>query len=237
MITLVYAYYENPSMLRFQLENWGSYYSRGFQIIIVDDGSPNTPAAPILRAYPIAIPVRCYRIEQNIPWNQDGARNLGMMQCETEWAHLLDMDLVLTPIEAAKALHFQQNEAKPREYYMPARVNAAGQAIPPHPNSYLFRRADFWHMGGYDEDFAGCYGSDGNFRKCARAEHREIQTAAWHLVMYGRDEINDASTRDFGRKESKYWRPNFPHLEAKRRASPYKASNHLRFNWREEIIR
>lgn len=234
MITLVYAYYENPGMLRFQLENWG-HYPEGFELIIVDDGSPNYPAAPIIRAYPIDMSVQCYRVVPNIPWNQDGARNLGMTHVRTTWAHLLDMDLVLSPLEAAKCLNFSREDAELGEYYMPARVNAAGHAIPPHPNSYLFRRADFWAMGGYDEDFAGCYGSDGNFRKCARAVLREVQTSAWALKMYGRSEINDASTRDFGRKESKFWRPNFPHLEAKRRSPPYKAKNHLRFQWRREL--
>lgn len=231
MITLVYAYYENPGMLRHQLENWGRFPKGSCRIIIVDDGSPRFPAAPILRQYPIDVSVACYRIEPNIPWNQDGARNLGMTHCDTEWAMLLDMDLVLEPKELNAASNFASVDSSPREYYMPARVNAARQPIPPHPNAYLFRRAEFWEMGGYDEDFAGCYGSDGNFRKCARAVLREVQTVAWRLVMYGRSEINDASTVDFGRKESKFWRPNFPHLEAKRRSPPYKATNHLRFNW------
>jgi hypothetical protein len=235
MISLVYAYYENPGMLKFQLEGWANYPD-GFQVIIVDDGSPRSPAIDVLRANPISIPVSCYRIDVNIPWNQDGARNLGMHQCETEWAHLLDMDCVLTPSEAAKCLHFAKNEAEWDSYYMPARRNSAGQAIPPHPNSYLFRHSEFWRMGGYDEDFAGCYGSDGNFRKCARAVLRETQTVAWSLVMYGRSEIPDASTTDFGRKESKFWRPNFPELEAKRRSPPYKATNPLRFPWHQEFL-
>lgn len=235
MITLVYAYYENPGMLRFQLEGWANYPA-GFHLIIVDDGSPRSPAAPILREHRISMPVSCYRIDENIPWNQDGARNLGMHQCETEWAHLLDMDCVLTPSEAAKALHFSQHDTQWDEYYMPMRVNARGEAIPPHPNCYLFRVEEFWRMGGYDEDFAGCYGSDGNFRKCMRAGLREVQTSAWALQMYGRSEIPDASTTDFGRKESKFWRPNFPELEAKRRSPPYKATNHLRFPWHEEAL-
>lgn len=238
MLTFVYAYYENPGMLVEHLREWNRYPPNTFKFIVVDDGSQRTPALSVIGTGPINPGLRLFRIAQNIPWNQDGARNLGMFQCETEWAWISDMDQFVPVNEAVKMERFAAIEALPGEYYMPMRRSAAdGSALHPHPNCYLFRRDDFWKMGGYDEDFAGCYGSDGNFRKCARAMLRESQTVAFTTVSFGRSEIPDASTVDFGRKDSPYWRPNFPHLEAKRRAPPYMARNHMRFDWAEVRLR
>ncbi len=69
-----------------------------------------------------------------------------------------------------------------------------------------------------------------------KAGLKEERTNDFLLTQYRRDEIPDASTNRYGRKESKYYRANFPHLEAKRRGPPYKAVNPIRFKWREEVV-
>ena len=58
MITIVMAYYNNPTMLEKHLREWEKY-PKGFQAIIVDDGSEE-PALPILQDCPI--PVQLYKI-------------------------------------------------------------------------------------------------------------------------------------------------------------------------------
>lgn len=238
MITIVMPYYENPRMLMKHLEMWENYpahEAEQFRAVIVDDGSPRNPADSILMGYRGRFPIRLFRIDVNIPWNQDGARNLGMKHTDTAWSILTDMDMVLEPHDARKAIDWAySHQSHFTSYFMPGRRTAQGEYKDPHPNTYMMRPGLFWECGGYDEDFAGCYGSDGNFRKCMRAHAAERMVPhAFTLTWYGRSDIPDASTVDFTRKEGEFWRPNFPKLEEKRRGPAYKATNHLRFPWHE----
>ena len=242
--TLLYAYYENPQMLREHLNIWAHYrYDARMQtkFIIVDDGSPRNPACPIVRKFRDDghddLDIRVLRIVPNIPWNQDGARNLGMRVAHTEWVYMTDMDHVVPVNQIEKLLNFANHEAKEGEYYMPAsQIKLDGTVLGEHPNSYLFSVRDYWMMGGYDETFAGWYGSDGNFRKNMRAGLKEVQTSAWHTVVYRKEDVFDACTHDFGRKDSPLYRANAPHLEVLRRSPAYKPKNHLRFDWFEETV-
>lgn len=243
MITLLYAYYENPSMLKEHLNIWAHYsYDAKVQtrFIIVDDGSPRNPAAPIVKAFRDKhddLAIRVARIVPNIPWNQDGARNLGMRLAHTDWVYMTDMDHVVPKAEVEKMLHFARHEAREGEYYMPiSQIKLDGTVLGEHPNSYLFSVRDFWMVGGYDETFSGWYASDGNFRKNMRGWLKEIKTSAWHTVVYRKEDIFDACTHDFGRKDSQYYRANNARLEELRRAPPYKPKNPLRFEWFEAAV-
>lgn len=241
MITLVYAYYDNADMLRRHLNEWKAY-GRALQcqlpVIIVDDGSPTTPAADVvLEAGDMGcMRVEVYRIETDIPWNQDGARNLGMFRCATAWALLMDMDHLLPRDQADKMLRFKKRSGV---YYMPNQHKVNGEDLQrPHPNGYLFSRSDFWTMGGYDEDFAGWYGSDGNFRKCAKgAGLIEQPTMDFHTIVFRREDINDANTHAYGRKDTKYWSEHNPDLAKKRRAPAYRASRPMRFVWHRVLTK
>lgn len=239
MLTIVMAYYENPRMLELQLHEWRKYRESEKQALcalIVDDGSPRNPAAAVAynHASIVGFPIRVLRINENKPWNQDGARNLAMKNVLTDWALMTDMDHMLSRDQVSKALDYSSHRARRGEYYMPHRVDFDGTGTHPHANSFLFNVSDFWMMGGYDEDFAGCYGSDGNFRKCARAVLKETVTSSFRLTRWSGDAIPDANTRDWGRKESPYHRSNFPKLEAKSRGPAYKAEAPIRFTWQQE---
>jgi hypothetical protein len=120
---------------------------------------------------------------------------------------------------------------------MPNQLLANGESLNrPHPNSYLMRRADFWHMGGYDEDFRGWYGTDGNFRRCAQAAGlTETHTQAFNTVVYRASDINDANTKDWGRKGSQYHVANNPELMKIRNGPPYRASKPIRFPYERQI--
>lgn len=238
MITIVMAYYENAKMLRLQMHEWRMYTPSEKQAlcaIIVDDGSPRNPAVEVANMYAASVgfPIRVLRIKENKPWNQDGARNLAMKNTLTDWALMTDMDHMLARDQIGKLLDFSSHVAKRGEYYMPHRVDFDGKANHPHANSYLFNVWDFWKMGGYDEDFAGCYGSDGNFRKCARNVLQEKVTTTFKLTRWSGDAISDANTKDWGRKDSVYHRSQFPKLEAKAKGPPYKAEAPIRFTWEQ----
>lgn len=244
--SIVMPYYDNPGMLDRHIDEWMKWPGEapiGLKVVIVDDGTPNGSAADVLRARlseieKKGIALECYRVLHDIPWNQDGARNLGMRECGTEFALMADMDQLLPARMAERLIQLTRSGTiRERTYLMPRQwVYETRQEIPPHPNTFLFRVSDFWSMGGYDEDFAGSYGSDGNFRKCAKGSGlTEIWTRDFGMIVFRRTDIPDASTRTLGRKESDFHSAKNPVLNAKRRGPPYKAERPIRFNWRKEI--
>jgi hypothetical protein len=237
-VAIVMAYYDNAKMLLLQLHEWKQYRptdKMSLSAIIVDDGSPNNPAEPVVREHgDCGFPIQLFRIKENKPWNQDGARNLAMKHC-TGWTLMTDMDHMLTRGQVSGLRHVVAHEAKVGEYYLPRRVDFDGSPMHRHANSYVFNTEDFWKMGGYDEDFAGCYGSDGNFRKCMRAGLQELATDKFELKRWPSTVISDANTKDWGRKNTIYHRSQFPKVEAKSRGPAYRAKDHIRFTW-EQVL-
>ena len=111
MITLVYPYYDNGGMLERHSEEWSSYapeVKAQLRAIVVDDGSPNDPAAAHVRE--VGFPVELYRIKQNIVWNVPGARNLGMHVAPSGWCLLTDIDHLLAASEAEKLVNATRNQ-------------------------------------------------------------------------------------------------------------------------------
>ena len=232
-VTLIYAYYDNANMLRRQLQEWMQYddeHKFYLRVIIVDDGSPNKPALPVIREIGVPFTLQLYRVRNDRAWNQDGCRNLGMLKCDTEWALMTDMDHMLPGHQVQALLEF---EGKAGEYYMPGQyLTHSINLHRPHPNTYLMSCRDFWAAGGYDEDFCGYYGSDGNFRRCMiGAGLKEVYAPAFHLVVYRSSDIADANTKGLGRKHSELWVKNNKRLRQKLQKKPYKAKNHIRFEY------
>src|SRR5262245_60776675 len=104
-IQLVYPYYENPTMLKEQLSVWAEWprdLAKKVKIILVDDGSQKNPAKPIIEKMLHPIPtLELYRVLINIPWNQNGAHNLGFFAAEDGWCLSTDIDHIV----AAPQLH------------------------------------------------------------------------------------------------------------------------------------
>jgi hypothetical protein len=224
MITIVMAYYNNPTMLERHVEEWAKY-EEGFRAIIVDDGSQK-PALPILQDCPI--PVELYRILIDKPWNQNGARNLAMTHAEG-WCLMTDMDHLLT-VDEAKKINLAKYST--RRAYRPLRQKPNGEPYKRHPNSYLLTRTLYWKAGGYDEDFCGWYGTDSTFRR--QLGNNIIDTNGFALTLYGREVIADASTTTLGRKDSSYHVRNNPLLREKRKQGG-KAIPPLNFPWERQL--
>jgi hypothetical protein len=205
-LTLIYAYYDNPGMLARQYTTWANYpkwYRDRVKVVIVDDASPRWPALEVPR--PVDLPaLEVYRVAVDIPWHQDGARNLGAHVADG-WLFLSDMDHVL-PAESLPRVWRCTNQAC---FYTFDRWDAGpnapmvdGQGKPkPHPNTYLLHRDLYWDAGGYDESFCGVYGTDGEFRRqLARAGyHRHLDGV--NIVRYSREVVPDASTTTLDRKK------------------------------------
>ena len=102
-ITITIPYYEAPLMLRTQFFQWHKYPEWVWEylnIIVVDDGSPMKPAEEVFKD--VIMPsssVSLYRIQEDIPWNHGGARNLAFTEMEEGWAgaYVLQPDLPLLP--------------------------------------------------------------------------------------------------------------------------------------------
>jgi hypothetical protein len=211
MLTLCMPFYINPGQLALQYRTWTGWPAKvrkAFRVVIVDDGSPEGPAANVPRPYGLP-ELAIFRAIEDRPWFQHACRNIAAHEAQGGWLLLTDMDHVLTAPSAA-ALFKRLPRLDPETVYMFDRVEADtgkptlgrdGQPKP-HPNSFLMTRAMFWRIGGYDERACGFYGSDRFFRDraFAMAERDQLDIP---LVRYWRDIVPDASTTTLARKEGR----------------------------------
>jgi hypothetical protein len=223
-ITLVMAYYENAGMLRHQFAHIRALPARLrdlLHVVIVDDGSPEHPAKP----EEIGCSLQIWRMGVDVRWNQDACRNVGVHHAETEWQLLTDMDH-LVPEATWQALF--KRKLDPDTIYRFARVSAPDMApYKPHPNSWLLTRRLFERAGGYDESFAGLYGTDAIFRDQLVTTGAEIVMLKDALVRYPRDVIPDASTTRYLRKQPED-RAGMAELNERRKRDP---------NWKPQRFR
>lgn len=233
IISLVMPYYMNPDMLALQYATWAGWSDKAkaqIEIVIVDDCSPQ-PAADVERLDGLPA-LRIFRVGEDRPWWQHGARNIGAHEAAAPWLLLTDMDHVLTA-EAADALLKRMPQLDAGTAYFLHRieadtglptVNEAGQQKP-HPNSFVMTRDLYWRVGGYDEDYCGVYGTDGLFktRLFGMAERGFLKKVP--LVRYWRDIMPDASTTTLERKEGR--KPGAKEAVAARKAAEGRAGQIL----------
>jgi len=216
-ITLVFAYYENPLMLALQWEEIAKYpqhVKNQISVIVVDDGSPSHPAGEVSR--PKNLPaVRIFRINRDIRWNQDAARNIGAHESRSRWLLLTDIDHV---VPASSFEELLSRERNPKAIYSLARIKyVGGEKRPAHPNSYFMTKELYWQIGGHDEDFAGIYGKDILFRKRALKHAVEVHLENVPLARVGSTFLPDAGTRTITRRNTlakRIWGFVLPGLKA-----------------------
>lgn len=201
-ITLCLAYYENPTMLHRQLVLLAALparFQKQIELIVVDDGSPTKPALPVFQAFPMPMPVvaRLFRMGVDIPWNMDACRNLAVKHAETRWVLLTDIDHLVMDKTWKKILDI---ELKDLAVYKFARVSEP-DLLPykQHPNSWLMTREMYDRCGGYDERFAGWYGTDGDFRNRV-ARNAPVMNLKEPLIRVPREVTPDASTTTLVRR-------------------------------------
>jgi len=139
MFTISLTFYNDHEHIERHLDEWCKYPEVPKQVI--DDGSKKP-----LELY--SIPV--YRIEEDIPWNIPGARNLGATVCTTPWILFCDTDQSFSYDSMAKLLDTRLERGKFYSFERRNRPRTCG--------TLLIHREDYWAVGGYDEDFAGHYG-------------------------------------------------------------------------------
>ena len=150
-----------------------------FEIIVVDDGSPDDPAA-IVRKYPQVQLVR--QVNQGV----SAARNSGLYASTGEYLVFLDADDRLLPDALAIGVRMLQADAQCGFYYGHVQLIDADGALLPSPPfrpvdgafyTSLLRRNDIWSPGqvmyrrdvvieanGFDRNFASAADYDLNLR-------------------------------------------------------------------------
>lgn len=197
--TLVMPYYLNAGMLTKQFEGIASLPARLrdlMAVTIVDDGSPHSPAR--MPEFEVGCSVQIWRIDVDVRWNQDAARNIGAVHAETNWILLTDIDHIV-PRKTWE--HILLRDWDPQCSYRFGRVSAP--ALDPykfHPNSWFMTKRKYEEAGGYDERFAGYYGTDADFRDRVEGTGPIIQLKEV-LIRVPRQVIPDASTTTYLRKQ------------------------------------
>lgn len=155
-LCVVLACYDQPKMMALQVGAWEKYselVKQNVRFIVVDDAGPNHP---FRMPFAPTLDVQVYRVQQDIPWNQMGARNLGMQAADDGWALMIDPDMILPPdIMEIVVRRVMQNPNKGGRYRMLLRHMRNGQLDEGCCNIYVIHTADFWRAGGYDEDYSG----------------------------------------------------------------------------------
>ena len=133
------------------------------EFIIIDDGSPLHYEIPEFN-----LNLRWIKINENIKWNQAGARNLGVLSAKSDKFIITDLDHVFYE----DTLKFMvDSDFKRGEIYKFRRTHIHKNGFitgnyPSHGNVFAMRRGEFLAHFGYDEEFAGNYGHEDNF--CAQ---------------------------------------------------------------------
>ena len=207
-VTLILPYYDNPQFLRQQVGWWHTYPAhlrQHLSAIIVDDGSPTTPAEDVLAGQAQPFPLRLFRIVVDVRWNWLAARNIGAHYAPEGWCVLTDIDHVI-PASTAAALIYGQHD--PKKVYAFSRIEHTGAQANPHSASFLMTRKLFWQIGGYDERLSGFYGTDGTYRR-RLAKHAKIEVLTDRLIRH--EYQGDSSTTRYLRKQPEDGRkPVFP---------------------------
>lgn len=240
-VTICFAYYRNLGVLQEQLKRLRALPAdlrAHLALSVCDDGSaicqsdektlPKTARAAIWEH--IGLPYVLSRIDVNVRWNQDAARNIAVHRAATEWLLITDADHI-PPERTLRALVEQdaipvvlsssgkKEETKHvigdaekisvKKVYAFARYtlwfNKEGKDhLTPyhsHPNSWFMTKAMYDRLGGYDETFAGYYGTDADFRDRVRALVGEPIRLALPIYRVPRETIPDASTTSYTRKD------------------------------------
>jgi len=203
-VSIVFPYYDNPEMLRFQLGHFGNYSQEALdacEIVIVDDCSPVFPARDVIRGCDLPN-IRLFRLGVDLPWNQDAARNIGAHEARGEYLLLTDIDHVVPESTLSELCDIEDNLSV---YTLARKAHFSDKVIPSHVNSYFLSKALYWGIGGYDEDFWGTYGSDRLFRTRVLKSAPIIELPNSRLELVTRGSIPDAKNTNFSRQPS-LWR-------------------------------
>jgi glycosyltransferase involved in cell wall biosynthesis len=193
MLSVIVTYYNQPQMLAVQCEAMAGY-PPDVELIVVDDGSEHQ-AIDVPRPAGVSV----YRVKKDIPWHQDGARNLGAHVATGEWLLLLDIDHVLPATEVSNLLDRLPSLPAGAAFRPARRLVDDAYPLERAANIWLMRTSDYWRVGGYDERLCGHYGTDLEYRPRLRRTLKEVNLSVT-VDVYRDVNVSGASTRGLSRQ-------------------------------------
>lgn len=147
-ITIGYTYYNNSVGWEIIQQK---YKDCPHDLIIVDDASPD----------PIKVNDRwtTYKINEDIGWNNEGARNLIVQEAKTDWVALIDMDWYLEDFDIDLSV---LDKDSMYHFFCPEAITWKGKSY--DHNQILVHRDHFLKLGGYWTNDKGWYGLDGTIK-------------------------------------------------------------------------
>jgi hypothetical protein len=242
-LTLVMAVYGQPQMLWKQIEtiqHMSDDVLEHLNVVIVDDcGIPPVELKWIIELALLCKSAKLLRVDKDIPWNQPGARNLGMHH-SAGWCLMIDPDMVFDDPTMRRMLQAAEKLTRGRAVKYGLKHVNTGKLDMTSPNTWLLHRDDFFAVGGYDESFAGAKGwSDccllDVLRSCYKVENRPDLWAHF----YGTDSIPDAMVKSLDRSTAANRKKRVKRVAQARKAGGWArwaktegvAAERLRFPW------
>ena len=204
LVTLAMAVYGQPKMLEVWFDTLRSYPTvllNQMELVIVDDHG--NPAAEIPQDIQDLLPCKVFRVIDNIPWNQPGARNLALANMDTRLVLFVDPDMVfpagMMNLMLLAGLGLKGGEVI--RFMLKHRSGASkGKLDPSSPNTWFLHVEDFLRVGAYDEDFSGNKGwSDVQLLDVMKANYKIQHNPNLFADFYGVDEVSDAMVTSLDR--------------------------------------
>ena len=161
-LTLIQTYYNEPEDLQRCINQWNEISSE-VEIILVDDGSMQYPAADIIAKNKIRdnIFFSLYRVTEDIGFNSHGARNLAAKFAEGDWLLFVDIDHTIIPNDVETLI--TDTMLEPYSWYKfntfyndPAKKSLT-------LNQYIIDPKLYWDAGGYNESYVRYHTGDREF--------------------------------------------------------------------------
>jgi len=178
-ITFSMTYYGQVERLQYQLDFFSEQKQKLIDhttIQLINDGyNDGGLFETIVESYP-NLNIKAYEATTDVGFNNHGARNLLMLESDTTWNMLMDIDVLLNePIYR----HMMTSKLNDKMFYC-FQVDFDHPDNPEdydnldidpkkilkykaHPNTWLMTKPCFWTGGGYDVEFTGMRHGDAEF--------------------------------------------------------------------------
>ena len=225
-VSIVVNYYNNQRCLEPLLANYRklSSIAKGFfELVLVDDHSHD---APDLKIFENTAGLRVFRVNEDVPWNMPGARNIGALESRNKLIlfsdvdHILEVDQLGSFIEDSKKINRGTR-------LVSSRKPLAQRQLHPHVNCFLMYKQDFFKVGCYEELFSGHYGQEDKFfRYCCRYNGVEDEISNFSLTA-----VSGGATKHMNRDKDR----NELVIETLISANTIKARKAFQFSY-EQIV-
>ena len=170
LFNIVTCYFNEELLLKKQEKLWEGLPNR---IIVIDDHSTDV----------VKTKYEAYRIDDDIAWNQPGARNLGLTVADDGWVLLYDIDHYFKPEDIKILMEMPKKQGC---IYIFHRTTFKGVGQSTTYSTLLLEKKTYWDIGGYNENFSGHYGYDDvNFKN--KVDFFKIPTEFAPVYVYIED--------------------------------------------------